>query len=130
MRINEIKDQQRKVEQMQKFAHWAIGELGIEHEPKLLFTHDIEKVNKQRSYGSTNSSGQIWTHVGNRAPADAMRTLCHELVHHKQFETGKAFDGMDDEETLEVEDEANAIAGRMMRAYGKIDGTIYESKGK
>jgi hypothetical protein len=35
---------------------------------------------------------------------------------------------MDDEEELQVEDEANAIAGRMLRAYGKIHEKIYESK--
>jgi hypothetical protein len=84
-------------------------------------------VNKNRSYGSTNSAGEIWTHIGNRTPADAMRTLCHELIHHKQFELGTARDDMDDEQRLKIEDEANAIAGRMMRAYGKIDGSIYES---
>jgi hypothetical protein len=84
-------------------------------------------VNKNRSYGSTNSAGEIWTHIGNRTPADAMRTLCHELIHHKQFELGTARDDMDDEQRLKIEDEANAIAGRMLRTYGKIDGSIYES---
>jgi hypothetical protein len=56
-----------------------------------------------------------------------MRTLCHELVHFKQFEDGTAANDMDDEQRLAVEDEANAIAGRLMREYGKLDKTIYES---
>ncbi len=127
MRFNEVKTQQTKVEQVRKFADWAMDQLGIENPPTINYGNDMGMVNKNRSYGSTNSAGEIWTHIGNRTPADAMRTLCHELIHHKQFELGTASDDMDDEQRLKIEDEANAIAGRMMRAYGKIDGSIYES---
>jgi hypothetical protein len=56
-----------------------------------------------------------------------MRTLCHELIHHKQFEIGTAHDGMNKEQTQSIEDEANAIAGRMMRDYGAEHEEIYES---
>jgi hypothetical protein len=126
MRFNEVKTQQNKVEQVRKFADWAMDQLAIENPPTINYGNDMGMVNKNRSYGSTNSAGEIWTHIGNRTPADAMRTLCHELIHHKQFELGTARDDMDDEQRLKIEDEANAIAGRMMRAYGKIDGSIYE----
>jgi hypothetical protein len=127
MRFNEVKTQQDKVAKIKRFADWAMKELDIDQPPTINYGQDMGKVNKNRSYGSTNSAGEIWTHVGNRAPADVMRTLCHELVHHKQFEIGTATNDMDDEQRLAVEDEANALAGRMMRAYGKIDGSIYES---
>jgi len=127
MRLYEIKSQQEKVEQVKKFAAWAIGNLEIETPPTIEYGNDLGKVKKHRTFGSTRSNGEIWVHLGNRNVADICRTLCHELVHHRQFERGDAWDGMDDETTLKIEDEANAMAGRMMRAYGKKDERIYES---
>jgi hypothetical protein len=126
MRISEVNELQSKIKQVKAFAHWAIKELKIQGKPEIEYGTDLGRVHKQRSFGSTNSAGKIWTHVANRNAADAMRTLCHELVHFKQFEDGTAFDGMDDEHLMKVEDEANAIAGRMMRAYGKQNEHIYE----
>ena len=130
MRIHEVKSLQSKVDKVKKFAAWAIDQLDIKGTPDIEYGTDMGRVLKQRSFGSTNSAGKIWVHCSNRNAADAMRTLCHELVHFKQFEDGTATDGMDDDHRLAVEDEANAIAGRLMRAYGKLDKTIYENKGK
>jgi Zn-dependent peptidase ImmA (M78 family) len=128
MRITEIKTQQQKVDELKKFAEWAIGELGIDVPPSIKYGSDITQVKKRRTYGSTRSDGHIWVYVGDRSPADVMRTLAHELVHHKQFQQGSAFDGMDEEQTQKIEDEANYQAGRMMRVYGKMDDSIYESR--
>jgi Zn-dependent peptidase ImmA (M78 family) len=130
MRISEVNELQSKIKQIKQFADWAIHELDIEREPTIDYGTDLGRVKSQRSFGSTNSAGKIWVHCLNRNAADAMRTLCHELVHHRQFEIGTATNDMDDEQRLQVEDEANAIAGRMMRAYGKQHESIYESKGK
>jgi hypothetical protein len=130
MRINEVNELQNKVNKVKKFASWAIDQLDIKGTPDIEYGTDMSRVLKQRSFGSTNSAGKIWTHCSNRNAADAMRTLCHELVHFKQFEDGTATNDMDDEQRLAVEDEANAIAGRLMREYGKLDKTIYEGQWK
>jgi Zn-dependent peptidase ImmA (M78 family) len=130
MRIHEVKTQHDKVQQVKKFAQWAIDELGIEVEPTIKYGNDLGQVMSNRTFGSTRSTGDIWVHVGNRNVADICRTLAHELTHKLQFEQGTATNDMDDEQRLKIEDEANAIAGRMLRAYGKLDKTIYESKGK
>jgi len=127
MRIYEIKQLQSKVDRVKRFAAWAIKELAITGEPKIEYGNDMGRVKTHRTFGSTTSNGAIWTHIGNRNTADIMRTLCHELVHFKQFEDGTATNGMDDEQRLRVEDEANAVAGRLMRAYGKQHEDIYES---
>ena len=126
MRIYEIKQLQSKVDRVKRFAAWAIKELAITGEPKIEYGNDMGRVKTHRTFGSTTSNGAIWTHIGNRNTADIMRTLCHELVHFKQFEDGTATNGMDDEQRLRVEDEANAVAGRLMRAYGKQHEDIYE----
>lgn len=126
MRLHEIKSQQEKIKQIKKFAEWAISELEIESPPNIKYGNDLGQVTSKRTFGSTSSNGEIWVHVGNRNTADIMRTLAHELTHHRQFEDGTATDGMDDEQRLRIEDEANAIAGRLMRAYGKQHAEIYE----
>jgi hypothetical protein len=49
-------------------------------------------------------------------------------VHFKQFEDGTASETMDEKQTQRIEDEANALAGRMMREYGKHNVEIYEGR--
>lgn len=128
MRIFEVKRQQDKVDQIRKFAEWAIKNLKIKGTPVIKYGNDLGQVKQRRTFGSTTPSGDIWVHVGERNTADTMRTLCHELVHFRQFEVGTAKAEMSDEQRQKIEDEANAIAGRMMRAYGKIHEEIYESR--
>ncbi|MFN9955946.1 MAG: hypothetical protein ACK55I_22850, partial [bacterium] len=61
--------------------------------------------------------------------ADILRTLGHELVHHRQNELGMLT--MTSGETgSEIENEANVKAGIMMRDFGKTHEEIYESYGQ
>lgn len=117
----------KKHKKLLKFTDWVIGRLGIKNKPQIRFSDDKSEVTKHRTFGSTTPNNTIWVHVGDRNTADVMRTLCHELVHAKQFEIGTAKPKMDPKREQGIEDEANAMAGRMMRKYGKMDATIYES---
>lgn len=128
MRISEVKDQQTKVAQIKKFADWAMNQLNIQNKPEIRYGDNIDHVYKNRSFGSTSSQGEVWVHVGNRNVADCCRTLVHELIHVKQFQVGSASDIMNDEQRQNIEDVANALAGRILRIYGKKDATIYETK--
>jgi hypothetical protein len=58
--------------------------------------------------------------------ADILRTLAHELVHRKQEEDGR-LDIKSGETGSPIEDEANATAGVLLRNFGKINNSIYES---
>jgi Zn-dependent peptidase ImmA (M78 family) len=127
MRLNEIEQSSSKISDLKKFVSWACDRLDIENMPTVKFGTKLSDVKQKRTFGSTNSDGYIWVHIANRNTADTMRTLCHELIHHKQFEIGTAHDGMNKEQTQSIEDEANAIAGRMMRDYGAEHEEIYES---
>lgn len=60
--------------------------------------------------------GAVKVAVAGRHPIDVMRTLAHELVHMKQKTAGHELDGDDGSDT---EDAANAIAGTIMRKFGK-----------
>lgn len=123
MRIYEVTDDIQS--QLERFASWACKELGINPVPEIHYSNDYDAVESKRSFGHATSDGGIWVYVGDRTPADAMRTLAHELVHYKQFSEGLAHDDMDEDTRQGVEDVANAMAGRMLRQYGKQHAEIY-----
>lgn len=124
MKLFEI-DNHKKIQELQRFVVWACNKLEIKNTPKISYSDNLEQVESNRTFGSTAPSGNIWTYVGDRTPADVMRTLCHELVHYKQFELGLASELMNSEQKQRIEDVANAMAGRLLREYGKKHVEIY-----
>jgi len=82
---------------------------------------DIRLVSDQPSIDDTSFGmfdGQsICVITQNRHPMDIMRTLAHELVHWKQRCAGEELDGADGSTT---ENDANAIAGSIMRKFGRL----------
>jgi Zn-dependent peptidase ImmA (M78 family) len=59
---------------------------------------------------------------GNRHIADVLRTLAHEMVHHKQRISGQELNGEDGSST---ENEANAVAGELMRKFRYVRPELY-----
>jgi Zn-dependent peptidase ImmA (M78 family) len=57
--------------------------------------------------------------------ADLLRTLAHELVHRKQSEDGR-IDYNSGKTGSEIENEANAMAGVLLRKFGKQNEEIYQ----
>jgi len=128
MRLHEIQSKKHKLSLCQDFIDWAIKRLKIKDMPDIKLTDDKAQVDDKRTFGTTYPTGEIWVYVGNRNTADIMRTLVHELVHHKQFEIGLATEDMNKQQHQHTEDVANALAGRIMREYGKAHVEIYEGK--
>jgi hypothetical protein len=125
MRLYEFNDRTEKI--ARQFVVWVCEKLNIANPPKVILDKNKKKVTKHRAFGSTEmKDGSIWVYIDNRNTADTLRTLAHEIVHYKQFLDGDLND-LDDEKRQHIEDEANAIAGRLMREYGKINVDIYES---
>jgi hypothetical protein len=121
-------DNSQKIQVALDFIKYAKSFLNIQKLPKIFFTVDRNWVLGIRSFGQYNSSNKTLTvYMGNRNMADTLRTLAHELVHHKQNEEGK-IQPNSGETGSEIENEANSLAGIMMRNYGKKHSIIYESK--
>lgn len=81
---------------------------------------DIQLVNEPTVGGGTSFGefdGAIRVATLGRHPMDVMRTLAHEIVHWKQMITGQEMDGSDGSKT---ENDANAIAGVIMRKFGQM----------
>ena len=51
-------------------------------------------------------------------------TIAHELVHHMQFETGETLDG---DTGSPCENQANSLAGQIIRLYGKKCPSFYDN---
>jgi hypothetical protein len=65
----------------------------------------------------------------NRHLVDVLRTIAHEMVHAKQNEMGMIKNVMFDGKTgSSVENSANAVAGIMLRNYGKKNEQLYLSE--
>lgn len=97
---------------IKNFVSFAAKHLGLKAVPKINFVGSVE--NKKATFGhflKDNKGESITIRVTDRHPIDVMRTIAHELYHHKQ-----RLSGVNHSERVK-EDEANAIAGRIMRAY-------------
>ena len=110
-----------------EFIKYAIKDLGIQKPPSgLTVSYDTNKARKQSTFGTFNpDSDKIWLYVGNRNMADILRTLAHELVHRKQAEDGR-LDIASGETGSDIENEANAQAGILLRNFGKLNKQIYQ----
>tara|TARA_Y100001933_G_scaffold265129_1_gene335598 strand:+ start:2608 stop:5307 length:2700 start_codon:yes stop_codon:yes gene_type:complete len=71
------------------------------------------------------NTNEISIYTKGRAYADICRSIAHELVHQKQNELGVL--EVDSGQTgSDIENEANACAGIIMRNFGEIVGNLYD----
>jgi len=110
-----------------EFIKYAIKNLAIQKPPSgLTLSYDTNAARKRSTFGTFNpENDKIWLYVGNRNMADILRTLAHELVHRKQAEDGR-LDIISGETGSEIENEANAQAGILLRNFGKLNKQIYQ----
>jgi hypothetical protein len=106
------------------FTNFAKEFLGINDgiQIKLAF----ERTPDLKTTAYYNTSGFLVVYVKDRAIVDVIRSLAHELVHHKQNLEGRLKDAVKDgEDGSPIENEANAKAGEIVRRYGKLNPEIY-----
>ena len=111
-------------ELMLKFIDFVTEYLEIQTPLHIHLTKDREDVVTTAYYDIVNHRTCVY--IKDRAIMDVMRSLAHEMVHHQQNErgllTGNAEDGADGSD---IENEANAVAGVIMRIFGKQNPEIY-----
>ena len=124
--LNESIDHKEFGPMVDSFVSFASEKLGIKSLPQIELGGECEK--SFGGYAPGNKSLSIITK--NRHPLDIFRTLAHELVHHKQNEDGKLKDIAKAGETgSPIEDEANSMAGRLMRMYGQENPSHFKLPG-
>lgn len=109
-----------------EFVKYCQQELNIQELPYIKFINDKNWVAQYRSFGEYNPNQRsIKVYSLNRNTADVLRSLAHELVHHRQEELGM-IEAMSGETGSEIENEANALAGVLLRDFGKENVEIYD----
>lgn len=94
--------------------------------PNITISYDENEAPDMKSFGLfTPDVSDLRVVAVNRNLADVLRTLAHELVHYKQKKEGK-LDTNSNETGSEAENEANAVAGVIMREYGAQNPIIFE----
>ena len=107
----------RKKELIEIFLNFVVNKLGLT-EPVELYIHKgrDEYIVTTASYVPSENSNHV--KAEGRALVDICRSIAHELVHNKQREIGK-FNSGDQVQNIggEIEDEANAIAGILIKDF-------------
>ena len=118
----------KRLDIIKDFIDYCQSNLEIEQLPTIELTEDKSWPATYRSFGQYLPSQKSLTlYIGNRNLADILRTLSHELVHHRQNELGTLKNDSGNTGS-DIENQANSISGILMRNYGQINELIYESK--
>jgi len=108
---------------VKEFVKFTVKELGLKSLPKNIKFEGDDYSAQHLTFGTYNpSTDEVVVVKGQRHPIDVLRTLAHELVHHKQREDGKELNG---EDGSDIENEANAKAGELMRKFRKVRPEIF-----
>lgn len=115
----------KPLNKIEEFVKFVKKELGIKYPPTIVITDNKNgiKTTANYDYGKKNKIMRIYGK--NRMAVDVMRSVAHELVHHKQWEDGKLKTPPPDIGGP-IEDSANAIAGQLIKKFALIDSTIYD----
>jgi Zn-dependent peptidase ImmA (M78 family) len=114
-----------KKDKLNNFVVFVKKELGISKLPKIKILNHRNGLKTTANYDYINEIKTIKVCGKNRALVDIMRSIAHELVHHKQFEDGR-LEVKPPDIGGEIEDEANALSGRFIKMFSKQDETIYD----
>jgi hypothetical protein len=108
------------------FVDFASGELQLSDIPKIHVINSPDFTQKWKSFGGYQPhQNKIAVVIKGRGLADILRTLAHEMVHAQQMQLNK-LDVSSGETGSPVENEANALAGILMRNYGQKNPMIFE----
>lgn len=108
---------------IKEFIKFIVAELQLKYLPRIKFATD-GFASHHLTFGHYHPDTDTITVVlGGRHLADVLRTLAHELVHHKQREENRVLDGSDESD---IEAEANAKAGVLMRRFRVIHPEMFE----
>lgn len=107
-----------------EFIKFVVKELQLKSLPKSIRFEGDEYAAQHLTFGTYQPSiDEVVVVKGSRHPVDVLRTLAHELVHHKQREDGnKVLDG---NTGSDAENEANSLAGVMMRNFRELHPEIF-----
>ena len=119
-----LSDEKKKL--LHTFTKFVKEKLELESVPTIVIQNGNNGLKTTANYDYTKENKIIKVNAKNRALVDVMRSLAHEMTHHKQYEQGR-LDVRPPDIGGEIEDEANAKAGQFIKMFSKKHPEIYES---
>lgn len=106
------------------FSLFAKDHLGLKEMPEIELVNERQNGMTTACYDTKNKTIKILRK--NRALFDICRSIAHELVHRAQHERVQDGSLIDGKAGSKDENEANAVAGEIVRLYGDINPSFYE----
>tara|TARA_R110002051_G_scaffold324163_1_gene420302 strand:+ start:45 stop:1388 length:1344 start_codon:yes stop_codon:yes gene_type:complete len=126
---NIIREQTQPVDReeiVDQFLSFCQDKLGYSTPASVMLVDDRNQLKTLASYNLQTNEVKVYSK--NRALADILRSIAHELVHHQQLEDGRIdLNNLPQDVGGEIEDEANAVAGQLVKEFGYNDRNIYEN---
>lgn len=117
-----INEEQHKI--IDTFIKFVSDELKLKKTPPICLQNVRDGIKTTAVYDYSNNQNKIRIYGKNRAIVDILRSIGHEMVHHKQFEDGRLKIKPEDVGG-DIEDEANAKSGQYIKMFAKIKPEIY-----
>lgn len=109
-----------------KFIQFVVDNLSLEIPFKVILTKDKKDIPTTAVYYPDDNIIKVY--IKNRALVDVLRSISHELTHHKQNQLGELENNPNaGDDGSPIENEANAKAGELIRIFGKQNPEIYNS---
>ncbi len=125
MKILDLIHGDNPTETMIDFIKCACHELDLQSIPKIKIIGSHVHNEHSNSFASyVPGKQEINLMVKNRHILDVLRSLAHEMVHFKQDITGNLPPGAG-KTGSDQENEANAVAGKIMREYSKNNPNLF-----
>jgi hypothetical protein len=116
----------KHIKSVADFVNFAKENLGIDDDIKVELAFERTSDLKTTAYYDA-ANNKVKVYVKNRAIVDIIRSLAHELVHHKQNIEGRITNTeIDGADGSDIENEANAVAGILIRKWGRLHTEIYD----
>lgn len=125
--LNENDDIDKKSGLIKKFLYFINNELDLNGDlPEITLDNSSTTAQEMKSFGKyTPSDKTLLVVIYNRNIADILRTIAHEIIHHKQHINGELSIESGDTGS-DIENQANALAGVLMRKFAKNNSIIFE----
>ena len=102
---------------LRDFIRWCCDKLHITIPlPRIVYAEQKEGPRQDRTGYYNPTTNTMWVYVGNRNLVDILRTVAHELTHHKQREDNET---IHTNKLSKIESQADEAAGMLMKLYIK-----------
>lgn len=118
-----LNEKQQKI--LIEFVKFVKDELKLKKVPEIRVESNRNHIKTTANYNYTLPEKIIRIYGKGRALVDIMRSVAHEMVHHKQWEDGR-LEVKPPDIGGEIEDEANAKAGQYIKMFAQKEKSIYE----